>query len=249
MRHLHRAAVVAQRDLQGVVADHSHRGELCRGRQRTITGGGQQQISIHLVFALERGALARPGKRPELAAFLQHTGGFQLKAAVLGEVAVELQHFLRLHDLEALGHDRERALGVGAVEHLLLGEGMDRSDRLAAGDVADFRLLDRPVHARLALPGVNRLKGGELVAKAMPWLLAGIGHRFDQVHVESSCWRHKRRRPAGQGGPSVSASGWLGKAIKRRLLEQRGHHRGCHEKNAVDRLFGVVAHRLDPNKR
>ena len=52
--------------------------------------------------------------------------------------------------------------------------------------------------------------------------------------------------PPGKGGPSVSADGWLGITIKRRLLEQRGQDRGCYEKNAVERLLGGVAHRLDP---
>ena len=58
--------------------------------------------------------------------------------------------------------------------------------------------------------------------------------------------RHKRRRPAGEGEPSVSADGWLGITIERRLLEQRGQDRGCYEKDAVERLLGGVAHRLDP---
>ena len=63
------------------------------------------------------------------------------------------------------------------------------------------------------------------------------------------CGRHKRSKPAGEGGPAVSASGWLGETIKRRLLEQRRQNRGGHEKDAVERLLGVVAHRLDPNRR
>ena len=45
----------------------------------------------------------------------------------------------------------------------------------------------------------------------------------------------------------MSADGWLGEAIKRRLLEQRGQHGRSYEKDAVDRFLGVVAHRLDPH--
>lgn len=46
----------------------------------------------------------------------------------------------------------------------------------------------------------------------------------------------------------MSADGWLGITIERRLLEQRGQDRGCYEKNAVERLLGGVAHRLDPHQ-
>jgi len=59
---------------------------------------------------------------------------------------------------------------------------------------------------------------------------------------------HKRRRPADEGGPSASATVRLWKAIERRFLEERGQDRRRHEKDAVDRFLGVVAHRLDPNQ-
>ena len=91
------------------------------------------------------------------SALTQHAGRFQFKAVVLGQVPVELQHFLRLDHLEALGHHRQRSFGVGAVQHLVLGEGFDGADAVIAADEADFGLLDLPVHAGLFLPDFDGL--------------------------------------------------------------------------------------------
>jgi hypothetical protein len=48
------------------------------------------------------------------------------------------------------------------------------------------RHLDRAAglpHAGIDLPDLDGLLGFELLSQAVPRLLAGIGHRFDQVHM------------------------------------------------------------------
>ncbi|MCY1304214.1 hypothetical protein D9M69_487380 [compost metagenome] len=122
VRHLDRPAAAVQGNGQGVVADHAHGGRRGGGGQGAVAGGGQQQIAVDLVVALERSALPGSCQRPELAATLQDTGRFQLVAGNLSEIAVELQHFTRLHGVVALGNYRQRCLGVRTVEHLLFGE-------------------------------------------------------------------------------------------------------------------------------
>ncbi|KES22996.1 hypothetical protein FG99_15640 [Pseudomonas sp. AAC] len=189
MRHLDRPGSTIDRDGQGVVAHHSHGGWCCRGGQGAVAGSGQQQVAIDQVVALQRGVLPGARQRPELAAAFEHTRGFQLVARDLGEIAVELQDFPWLHHLVALGDHRERCLGIGAVEHLLFGEGVDATqmtDRVRLE--VDGAFLDLPVHAGLALPDFQRLFRGKAAAQTMPGGFADIGHAFDEMsHDEFSC--------------------------------------------------------------
>lgn len=137
---------------------------------------------------------------PELTTALEHTGGFQLVAGDLGEVAVELQHFPWLHHLVALGDHRERFLGVGAVEHLLFGEGVDAAqvpDRV--GFEVHRAFLDLPVHTGFVLPDLQRLFRRKAAAQTMPGGFADIGHAFDEMSHDEfpvSNSRHKALREA-----------------------------------------------------
>lgn len=200
VRHLDRSGRTVDGDGQGVVAHYPYRGRCGGGGQGAVAGSGQQQVAVDQVVALQRGVLPGARQCPELATALEHASGFQLIARDLGEIAVELQHFPRLHYLVALGDHRERGLGVGAVEHLLFGEGMD------AAQVADrvrFEVhrafLDLPVHAGLTLPDFQRLFRGEATAQAMPGGFADIGHTFDEMSHDEfpvSNSRHKALRNA-----------------------------------------------------
>ncbi|MNT69185.1 hypothetical protein D3C72_2074860 [compost metagenome] len=78
-----------------------------------------------MIVALQLGRLTGACQGPKLAATLQHTSGFQLVAGDLCQISVEFQDFARLDDLVSVGHDGERCLGVGAVEHFLFRERMD----------------------------------------------------------------------------------------------------------------------------
>ncbi len=118
VRHLDCAGTVAGGHLQGVVAYHADRGELCRGGQRAIAGGGEQQIGFDLVVALEQGFLPGTGQGPEFPAALEDTSRFQFEATEIDQITVELQHFTWLHFLVAVGDHGQGFTRVRAVEHL-----------------------------------------------------------------------------------------------------------------------------------
>ena len=125
VRHLDGTGSAVQGNRQGVVAHHADGRGRRRGGQAAVAGRGQQQVAVDDVVSLERHGLAGARQRPELAAFLEGTGGLQLEAGDFGQVAVELQHGLGLHHLVAAAHDRQRRLGVAAVQHLVVVERHD----------------------------------------------------------------------------------------------------------------------------
>ncbi|MCY1438848.1 hypothetical protein D9M71_550640 [compost metagenome] len=145
-------------DSQCVVTHHAHGSRRRGSSQGAVAGGGQQQIAIDLIIALEHRALSCAGQRPELATTFEHARGFQLVASYFGEVPVELQHFMRLHGVVAIGDHRQRRLGVRAIEHLLLREGVDGA-QVAGGSrfEVDRAFQDLPIHTGFTLPDLNGL--------------------------------------------------------------------------------------------
>ena len=153
VRHLHSLRHAVHGDGQSVVADHPHRGRHSDGGQRAIAGRRQQQVIVDLVLPLQGGTQAAAGQCPELATALEHPGGLELITRVFGQITVELQHLFRLHHLVTLGDDRQRILGIGAVEHLLLRERVDASQvARAIGNETHRGFINVPVHASLLPP-------------------------------------------------------------------------------------------------
>ncbi|MGF6533225.1 hypothetical protein P3T20_004025 [Paraburkholderia sp. GAS206C] len=63
---------------------------------------------------------------------------FQLEAANFCEVAVKIQYVHWLDDLIARRYDRQRNLGVRAIQYALFGKCVDRAEIAAASDEADI---------------------------------------------------------------------------------------------------------------
>lgn len=80
VRHLDRARTITERNGERVVADHPNRGELSRRRERAVARGGEQQVPVDLVMALQRSALACTGERPQLLAVLENARCFEFEA-------------------------------------------------------------------------------------------------------------------------------------------------------------------------
>ena len=113
----------------------------------------------------------------------KHARRFQLEAVVGGQVAVELQDLARLHHLEALGHHGQRRLGIRAVQHLLLREGVDDADAVVARDDSGLRTSSICQSMPACFFQVSMgCCGASLLPRPCHGLLAGIGHRFNQVH-------------------------------------------------------------------
>ncbi|MNL07749.1 hypothetical protein D3C87_1284370 [compost metagenome] len=198
MRHPDGMAGAVQRDGQGVVADHPDGGRGDGSGEGAVARGGEQQVAIDDVRALEDGLLAGARQCPELASGLEHAGGFHLVAADLGEIAIELKHRPGLHDLVAAAHDGQGGLGVAAVEDLVVLEGLqglERRDCLRTfAHVAHRGFSDGPVHAGTAGPDVDRLLGREPVAEQVPGSVAGEGHCFDEMCHRDCLGRRRARR-------------------------------------------------------
>ncbi len=125
VRHLDGSTCTVQGDGQGVITDHAHRSRRCSGGQGAVTRRSQQQVAVDLVVTLDRRALPGARQCPELATTLEHASGFQLISRDLGEIPVKLQNLPRLHGVITLGDNRQRCLGIRAIEHLLFRVGMN----------------------------------------------------------------------------------------------------------------------------
>ncbi|MCY1449960.1 hypothetical protein D9M71_667350 [compost metagenome] len=122
------------------------------------------------------------GQSPELAAAFEHSSGFQLVARDLSQIPVELQHLTGLHNLVAVGDHRQRGLSIGAIQHLLFRERVNRSKSTdALGFEMHWAVLNLPVHTRFPLPDFEGLFGGEATAQAMPRRGANVSHLFNKM--------------------------------------------------------------------
>ncbi len=80
VRHLDRFGRTVQRNSQRVIANYPHSCRCGRGSQGTVTGGGQQEITIDLIVASQGRTLASAASAPKLATAFEYAGRFQLEA-------------------------------------------------------------------------------------------------------------------------------------------------------------------------
>jgi len=187
VRHLDRLTGTIHGNGQGVVADDADGRRGCRGGECSVTRGGQQQIAIDLIIALQGSRLTGLSQCPELLATFQYTSRLQLVAGNVSEIAIELENFFGLNNLIALRDDRQGFLGIRAIEDFLLFEGMDATQTAdAVSHEADRGFLDGPVHACGFGPDFDGLFGWKTIAEAMPGFGADIGHLLDEVCHEIS---------------------------------------------------------------
>ncbi|MDR7095649.1 hypothetical protein J2X09_003400 [Hydrogenophaga laconesensis] len=202
-----------------------------------------KKIAVDLILALKRCALAGAGQCPKFAAFLEHAGSLQFIATNLGQVAEKFEHRGRLNHLKSVGNHRQGRLGVRAIQHLLLWEGVDCTESSGVGavasDVADFGFFDAPVHAGAACPDFDRLIGGQLISQAMPGGCVDIGHGLHEVHGElqknAGIKRPGRGRACharGKGQEGKSAQVSRDRQCRMRCAEN-GEEKACRNRTAL----------------
>ena len=106
-----------------------------------------------------------------------------------------------LHDLVAFRHHRERCMGIGTEEDLVVGMGLDVQATVSRDIEEDRGFVDLPVHAGLLLPDFEGLIGLQAIAEAVPGFGIGVGHGLDEVgHEEFPFGNVGVRRPPARSG-------------------------------------------------